>query len=161
MPAGSVVNSSDFVVGVVARGRRTTTTGAITTTELGVLRVDNIPVVAGRLYKIAVGGVNMDASANANDIATCRIRVSTIGAATITSTQIGQIRNTIDDPTTSNILAGNFWFPAAASGTLSVLLSCARITGTDNITVFCSGTDILDMVVSCEGTDPGDSGVVI
>ena len=55
MAAGSIVSSSDFRVGVVARGRRTTSTGTFTTTETGVLRIDNIPVVSGLLYLVTVG----------------------------------------------------------------------------------------------------------
>jgi len=146
--------------GVIKRGRRTTATGAITTTETGVLRIDNIPVVAGRLYRISTTNINMDGSV-ANDIGACRIRVSTAGAATTASTQIANIRQTIDDPTNSNIVPENCFYVPGSSGTLSVLLSAVRVAGTGNVVVFCSGTDILDMVITDEGVDPGDTGVVI
>lgn len=160
MPAGTVINSSDFVVGVLARGRRITSTGNITTTETGVLRLDNIPVVAGVAYAIIVSEINMDTSV-ANDIASSKFRVSTSGAATTASTQIAQIRNTIDDAGQSNILSGSFIYPSSSSGTLSILMSLVRVQGTGNITIFASAVDILDMTVICLGTDPGDSGVVI
>jgi hypothetical protein len=146
--------------GVIARGRRTSATGNITTTETGVLRIDNIPVYAGRLYRISTSNINMDTSV-ANDIGVCRIRISTSGAASTSSTQIANIRQTVDDATNSNIVPENCFYVPGADGTLSVLLSAVRQSGTGNLVIFCSGTDILDLVVTDEGLDPGDTGVVI
>lgn len=160
MAAGDKINFSDFNVRVVARGRRTSVTGSITTTETGVLRIDNIPVVAGLAYMVIISEINMDTSV-ANDIAATKFRISTSGAATTSSTQVSQIRNTIDDAANSNILAGAFIYPAPSSGTLSILMSCQRIAGTGNIIIFANSVDILDMTVICLGTDPGDSGVVL
>lgn len=160
MPAGTVINASDFKVGALARGRRTSVTGSITGTETGVLRIDNIPVVSGLLYLVEVSEINMDTSV-ANDIAAVKFRVSTSGAATTSSTQVNQVRNTIDDAANSNILAGSFVYPSPSTGILSILLSCQRIAGTGNIIIFANSVDILDMTVICLGTDPGDSGVVL
>ena len=160
MPAGTVINASDFKVGALARGRRTSVTGNITTTDTGVLRIDNIPVVSGLLYLVEVSEINMDTSV-ANDIAAVKFRVSTSGAATTSSTQVNQVRSTIDDAANSNILAGSFVYPSPSTGTLSILLSCQRIAGTGNIIIFANSIDILDMTVICLGTDPGDSGVVL
>lgn len=160
MPAsGDVISAADLPV-AIARGRRTTATGNITTTETGVLRLDGIPVFSGRLYRISTSNINMDTSVP-NDIGVCRIRVSTSGAATTSSTQIANIRQTIDDASKSNIVPLNTFYVPSADGTLSVLLSAVRDSGTGNLVVFCSGTDILDMVVTDEGEDPGDTGVVI
>lgn len=146
--------------GVIARGRRTTATGNITTTETGVLRLDSVSVLAGRLYRISTSNINMDTSV-ANDICAARIRISTSGTATIASTQIANIRQTIDDATNSNIVPLNTFYAPSSDATLSVLLSAIRVAGTGNLVVFCSGTDILDLVVSDEGVAPADSGVVI
>jgi hypothetical protein len=35
------------------------------------------------------------------------------------------------------------------------------VSGTGNIICFCSATEVLDMLVTEGGTDPGDTGVVI
>lgn len=146
--------------GAIARGRRTTATGNITGTETGVLRLDSISVYAGRLYRISTSDINMDTSV-ANDVCSARIRISTSGTATTASTQIANIRQTIDSAADSNIVPLNTFYAPASDATLSVLLSAIRVTGTGNLVVFCSGTDILDLVVSDEGIDPGDTGVVI
>lgn len=163
MTAGTRVYASD-APRVVKRGRRTTTTGTITTTETGVLRVDDIPVFAGRAYMIKTSNVNLDTSV-ANDIADARIRVtqnaSTGTAATTSSSQIGHFRNYIDDASQSNVNdITAFWFPST-DGYLSVLLTCQRVTGSGNIVVFCSSAEILDLVIFDMGDDPGDTGVVI
>lgn len=146
--------------GVIKRGRRITTTGSVTTTETGVLRIDSIPVYAGRLYRISTNGLNIDTSVD-NDAASVRIRASTSGSASITSTLLGTLRTTIDSATQSNILPDQAFFVASADGTLSVLLSLIRISGTGNIVIFCDATNYLDMVVEDMGLDPGDTGVVI
>lgn len=161
--AGDIILSDDIPV-IVKRGRRTTATGNITTTETGVLRVDDIPVRNGWGYRILTSNINLDTSVG-NDIASVRLRVafsaSTGTAATTSSTLINQLRNTIDDATNSNVLplSGNYF--ATADGYISVLLSAIRQAGTGNIVVFCSSTEILDLVIEEMGEDPGDSGVVI
>lgn len=149
---------------VLKRGRRTTATGNVTTTETGFLRIDNIPVVAGGIYQFTTTNMNVDTTVS-NDISDVRCRVaysaSTGTAATTSSTQIAHFRNTIDDASQSNVLPLNGFYIATADGYISLLLSVVRVTGTGNIVVFCSGSEILDFVVQFGGTDPGDTGVVI
>lgn len=146
---------------IVKRGRRTTSTGNVTTTETGVLRIDNIPVLAGRWYQISTGPLNMDGSVD-NDIGKVQIRASQSGAATTASTLIGYMRQTIDSAAQSNVVNLNAWYLAPSDGTLSVILTLIRQTGTGNIIIFCSTSgDILDMVVQFAGNDPGDTGVVL
>ena len=163
MPAGDRLYASD-PMRVVARGRRITSTASITTTETGVLRVDNIPVFDSKGYRILTSNINLDTSVN-NDAADLRIRVAqavTPGtAATIASTQIAHFRNTIDDLAFSNVLPISGYYWPSADGYLSVLLSCQRVAGTGNIVVFCSAVELLDLVIEELGTDPGDTGVVI
>lgn len=146
--------------GVIARGRRTTSTGNVTTTETGALRVDNIPVYAGRLYKISTSNMNMDTSVD-NDAARAAIRYSTSGNATTSSTLGNYLRNTIDSASQSNVHNLVMFYAPAADATLSILLTLLRQSGTGNIIFFCSGTDILDLVVEDLGLDPGDTGTVI
>lgn len=146
--------------GVIARGRRTTSTGTFTTTETGVLRLDDIPVYADRVYAVTTSCINMDTSVS-NDIAQCALRYSTSGAATTSSTIIITMRQTIDDATTSNIVPMNGFYYSAADDTLSVLLSCVRSAGTGNIIVFSSTNQPTDLVVTDLGPAPADTGVII
>jgi hypothetical protein len=148
---------------IVARGRRNTSTGNVTTTETGVLRIDNIPVIAGGSYRISTSNMNLDGSVD-NDVGTARIRVAT-GAfgttATIASTLIGYLRNTIDSAANSNVLnLQAFYFPSSDTY-LSVLLSIIRQGGSGNIIIFGSASDLLDLTVEYSGADPGDTGVII
>lgn len=151
---------SPLPLGEIKRGRRTTATGNITTTETGVLRVDSIPVYGGRAYRITTSNINLDTSID-DDVAAARIRISTSGNATTSSTQIGELRNTIDDASQSNKDVLNCMYYPSSDGTLSVLLSAIRMAGTGNIVVFCSGTEILDLVITDEALAPSDTGVVI
>jgi hypothetical protein len=146
--------------GVIKRGRRTTSTGNVTTTETGVLRVDDIPVYAGRLYKISTSNINVDTSAD-NDVARAAIRVSTSGAATTSSTLIGYVRMTIDNNTQSNVHNVTCFYSPGSDGDLSVLLTLLRQAGSGNIIVFGGASDICDLVIEDMGPDPGDTGVVI
>lgn len=146
--------------GIVAWVARTTPTGLFTTTETGVVRIDNIPVYAGRAYEIATSGANLDTTVD-NDVAAARIRISTSGAATTASTQIGQMRNTADNNFYSNVIPMQcFYFPGSDQ-TLSVLLSAVRLSGSGNISFFCSGVEILHLVVRDIGPAPAASGVVL
>lgn len=163
MPAGSRLYGHD-APRIVKRGRRTTPLGGITTVELPLLRIDDIPVFADRAYMIKTSNMNLDGSL-ANDIGAVRVRVNQsptpgIAATVANAAQIGQLRSTLDDPTSSNVLpATAFWFPSA-DGYMSVLLGAVRTGGTGTLQVFCSLTEILDLVVYDLGDDPGDTGVL-
>lgn len=153
--------NESYPLGTIARGRRTTATGTVTTTETGVLRLDSVPMIGGHVYEICTSDINVDTSV-ANDVAAVRFRIDVTGAAaTITSTQIQQQRNTIDNATDSNVLPAQLFYHPASDVTLSVLMSLIRVSGTGNIIVFCSATDILDMQVIDHGVAPSDTGVVI
>jgi hypothetical protein len=149
---------------VIARARRITATGNITTTETPVLRLDNIPVRAGKIYQINTSGINIDTD-TANAIGTMKMRIAyAVGTgtlATISSPQFGQMRNTVDDIVSSNIIPLSGFYIASADGYISILLACQRVGGSGNLVVFCASNEILDLVVQFGGADPGDTGVVL
>jgi hypothetical protein len=149
---------------IVKRGRRITSTGNITTTETGWLRLDNIPVLAGNVYQINTTNINVDTSVD-NDIADVKLRVAysaTTGTlATITSTLVGHLRGTIDSASISNIIPMNMFYMATANGYISLILTLQRVAGTGNIIIFATGADFIDFVVQFGGPDPGDTGVVL
>lgn len=166
--AGNVTLASD-VNGLafgkaMKRGRRTAAKTGITTTETGVLRVDDSPVVNGHLYGILVTNANLDVSA-ANDVVDAKVRlaysVSAGTPATTASTQIASIRAFQGNATDSTKIPGVCFYPATADGFISVLLSLVRTQGSGTEQWFCSGTDIQDLVIFDMGVDPGDTGVVL
>src|SRR5436305_7654672 len=76
-----------------------TTASSTTTTEVGVLRVDNIPVIAGRLYLIYTTPLAI-VSTVANDTPRANLRTSTSGTATTASGQVDLMQ--IPIPSTAN-----------------------------------------------------------
>jgi len=163
VPAGDRIYAADGQR-VVARGRRTSTSSISSGVELPVLRLDNIPVFDSKGYRILTSNINMDGSI-ANDVGDARLRIvqaATPGTlATIASTQVGHFRNTIDDPVQSNVHPLSVYYWPSADGYLSILLSVQRVAGTGTVALFCSATELLDLVVEELGTDPGDTGVVL
>jgi hypothetical protein len=155
-----ITTAADAKKGIIARGRRTSSTGNVTTTETGFLRIDNIPVVSGRAYRIMTNGINLDTDTS-NDVGTVRLRASTSGTATTSSTLLSYFRNTIDNNSQSNIIPLSGMFIAGSTGNLSVLLSVQRQAGSGNLVIFCTATDYLDFWVEDMGVAPSDTGVVI
>lgn len=149
---------------VLKRGRRSTSTGNVTTTEVGFLRVDNVPVLAGKIYQINATNLNIDSSVD-NDVGRVAMRVkyaaTTGSAAGIADTMISYLRNTIDNNTQSNVNGFQGFYIATADGYISVLLSLIRQAGTGNLIFFGGSSDICDLVIQFGGTDPGDTGVVL
>lgn len=150
---------------VIRRGRRITPTGTLTA-QVGVLRLDDVPVKAGKLYRITTSNLNFISSV-ANDVGLATIRflygASTGGVAIGTSTLLGNMRNVVDvtGSTNSNTVPINVLYVASADGYISVLLSAARAAGSGTMTMYGSAGEPIDMTVSYEGTDPGDTGIIL
>jgi hypothetical protein len=90
--AGDDILPDDQPKGIIAKHTRITQiTGVGTTTEVGYMRIDSISVRAGYTYEITVPRVNLTTSATAG-IGYARLRASTSGAATTSSTPIGYYR---------------------------------------------------------------------
>lgn len=160
MAAGDIILPSDQP-GVIARARRITAKTPITT-EAGYLRLDDIPVINGRTYRISTSPLTLDSTVVA-EVGVARIRavqaVSTGTQATTSSTQLGQIREYQDDSTNADLNVIIIYYYAVADGFLSVLLSAARITALGTFQFFASSTEPCDLVVELVGADPGDTGV--
>jgi hypothetical protein len=154
-------SSSPLPQGVIARGQRVTSTGFTSGgTELGVLRVDSIPVYSGRLYRIATGPIIVDGSV-ANDAVRVVLRGNTAGTATTASTQLAIAQTVIPNISLPETLQINIPYVPSANGTLSVLMSIVRQTGTGILQALGDATFPINLVVSDEGLDPGDTGVDI
>lgn len=147
---------------ILARGRRTTASTG-TTTEVGVIRLDDIPIVGGRLYEISSSTVTPDTGTN-GDMTNVRIRYTTDGSTPSTSSTvlpgaIGQVR--LDDASNGEALVVKTFYAPASDETLSLLLTVGRSSGSGTITLFADGVFETHLVVKDVGVDPGDTGTDI
>lgn len=147
--------------GVIARGNRTSNSTATSgTTEQGVLRVDSIPVYAGRLYRIWTGPIIIDGSV-ANDAVRMVLRGDTTGSATTSSTQLAIAQGVVSNIALPETFEIDIPYVPVSDGTLSVLLSIVRQSGTGVFQALGSSTIPINLVVSDQGLDPGDTGTDI
>lgn len=142
--------------GILRRGNRPTASST-TTTEVGVLRIDGIPIVAGRAYPIDTGPLYLYSPVT-SDVVAGRIRTSTSGAATTSSTVLGQPLSNVANSTSTSFpesRALSQVYVATVTGTLSVLLTVGRTQGTGSVSIQVG----CDMWIADGGIDPGDTGV--
>jgi|WetSurMetagenome_2_1015567.scaffolds.fasta_scaffold10114_4 hypothetical protein len=140
---------------IIARAARSTDSST-TTTEVGVLRLDSIPIVNGAFYVIETSSMYL--LSTTGDILNIRFRSNTAGAATTASPQLGQaaqITTNSIQPYTTKLSAT---YASATTGSLSVLLSITRASGSGNAKVFGS-SEFWVRVGNI--IDPGDTGVDI
>ncbi|MET0416554.1 MAG: hypothetical protein ABW022_11095 [Actinoplanes sp.] len=152
---------------MVGRGRRITSKSVAAGsagTEFGYMRVDNVPVRAGGVYRIMTSGMNMDTDV-ANDVMWARIRVAfaaTPGTfATTASTSIGSMRNLQANISQSNIIPFSCFYFSAGDGFASFIVTAQRIAGTGSLNVSHSGTEPFDLTIEYSGPDPGDTAVLL
>jgi hypothetical protein len=162
--AGETISAAEYGEHprIIARGRRTSNTGAVSAVT-GVLRLDDIPLAAGRSYRIMTNGVPIDGTVT-TDMFRMEIRYTADGSTpTAASTTLpgawarGNIGNTTDGPI-ANITAD--YAPAGAE-TLSLILCIARSQGTGTMQVLADPSFPVDMWVEDMGEDPGDTGTDI
>jgi hypothetical protein len=140
---------------IIARAARSTDSST-TTTEIGVLRLDSIPIVSGVNYKIVSSPMYL--LSTTGDIVNIRFRGNTAGAATTGSTQLGQAFQTITNSVQPTSAILKILYPSATTGSLSVLLSVGRASGSGNAKVFGSSEFWVEVGSIA---DPGDTGVDI
>lgn len=143
---------------IVRRGRRVTNSTA-SGSEQEVLRVDSIPVIAGRAYHIVANPMVIDTSV-ANDIGRILLRIDETGAnATVSSTLIALGQQRLADAANGNTIQAAVSRLASVDGTWSVLLSTSRVSGTGLISVNGASTNPIELLIFDCGIDPGDTGV--
>jgi len=146
--------------GIIARHRRTTTS-TTTTTEVGVVRLDDIPVLLGRLYHIYTSSIQLASSVN-NDGLAANLRHTTDGSTpSPSSTVLTSFRNQQVNATTGFTGVISVVFAPGSDLALSLLLCVARITGTGNAQMSGSATFPIDLVIEDIGVDPGSTGTNI
>lgn len=151
-------------LGVIARGLRITSSSG-TTTEVGVLRIDDIPIFEGRLYRVAMATSCIYNSTAANDLMEGRFYYSLTGAAVVGTNLFGTLSIETRTASGAQYTDGTMALlpsPVAVgdgTGTLSVLFAILRTAGAGTISMPASANYPIHMVVEDMGVDPGDTGV--
>lgn len=149
--------NSPLPLGVLARARRETSS-TTTTTEVGVLRLDDVLVYLGRSYRVSWAALG-DSSV-ANDVIQANARYTTDGSTPTTSSTIMQLTTDLQvNASTSVSLNGEVVYTPTADETLSVLLSAQRTAGTGSVGLIGSATFPIQLVVEDVGPDVTDTGV--
>jgi hypothetical protein len=139
---------------LVGYGLRTSDTGNITTTETGVLRVDNVTLRAGVRYRVAVS--TRPYSSVSTDTYKVRFRYTTDGtAATTSSTVLG---TTYEMDQAHNCTHWATYQPAA-NETFSVLFTLHRAVGSGNVKGNADAS--CELTIEALGVGAADTGVDI
>lgn len=161
--SGSRALASDVVTAtrkLVARGRRESNSTA-TTTEVGVLRIDDVPITGGRAYFVQTSSLVLHSTVPADRVR-ASIRYTTDGSTPSTSsTLMGIVQEQVDataNPPAQPALVG--YFPSSDE-TLSLLLTVSRQAGTGSVDILGSSTFPIEVFLIDMGVDPGDTGVDI
>jgi hypothetical protein len=161
--SGSRALASDVVAAakkIVARGRRLSNS-TTTTSEVGVLRLDDIEVLGDHIYEISTSSLLLGTSV-ANDIVLARLRYTTDGSTPSTSstllTQAGERIEVTANGAYTQVVGT---YAPASDETLSVLLSVTRTSGSGSVGINYGSAVPIELYVIDLGEDPGDTGVDI
>lgn len=148
---------------ILANGWRDTSTGT-TTTEVGVLRIDDIPILIGRAYRIETGALHAQCSV-LDDFAGFQIRYTTDGSTPTTGSAV--LPGSKISDTHSNIFTifnvGTILtvYRPTANETLSLLLTVLRVAGSGNVQSFGSTDQRVQLMITDVGKAKANVGTAI
>lgn len=149
---------------VIARGFRTTSSTA-TTTEVGVLRLDNIPVFEGRLYRVWLATSALWNSTVAADLMEGRFYYGFGATATpaVIGTNLFGVLSIAARSAAGAQFSGSVgsFLVSPGTGIMSVLLTVLRTAGAGSVSITSSASYPIHLVVEDIGPDPGDTGIDI
>jgi hypothetical protein len=161
-PVTDAINEFDVTISrrIIARGQRATTS-TTTTTVVGVLRLDDISVVANMLYVVRAN-VHLNSTVN-NDTVRASVRYTEDGSTPGTGSTVlgGASAQTATSTSSVKTHAISTFYKPNNNLALSLLLTCERIAGTGNASLFADGTFLTDLWLELYGTDPGNTGTII
>lgn len=147
---------------IIGWGQRNTGS-SLTATEVGVLRLDNLIIKAGDIYRFWTSPLLFRTdTAGGNPVA--NLRISTSGVATTASTQLTQAYDIVGTtPANANMMTKgiNFLYQSASDQSASLLLSIARFSGTGNVLINAGASIPIQLVAEWIGADPGNTGVAL
>lgn len=145
---------------ILARGSRSTNS-TTTTSIVGVIRLDDIPILAGYTYRVYTN--NLRITGGANDGVEVTLRCTFDGSTpTTASTAFATGGARIDSASIFQDVEVSFTRTPASDETLSVLLCVARTSGTAG-SAGTGGNSAypLELYVENKGPDVGDTGTDI
>lgn len=165
LAAGQLLTASLFNMKArkrVARARRVSNSSSSTsTTEVAVMRLDDIPILGGHNYRIGYQ-CTLDVGTNVDTLRTI-LRITTDGSTPTTSS--GVLGGSGAEELLSNAATpvSNFTetdYSPASDELLSILLSVRHVVGTSAGIIQADGSVFhTQMYVDDMGDDPGDTGV--
>lgn len=146
---------------LLARGRRdTSSSGSASTTPVPVIRLDDIPVSAGAAITVRGTGLHTTSTV-AGDGVQVEIRYTTDGSTPTAGSTVlpgSRVYNRVGVLNSAETKVLETTYVPATAQTLSLLLCVLRSAGTGTVTLFANATDVLELKVIYEGTDPTDTG---
>ncbi len=165
--AGQTLTGNDLNLAtrrLLARGVRTTPTSGATTTEIGIMRFDDIPAIGGRIHRIWTNSVGLQLSAGTNTLGRLNIRYTTDGSTpTNASTQLTLAQVTVPSTAAAEYLTCDAIYVPAVDEVLSIFLGLSRPSGTGTVIATAStGTPgAIELYVEDLGVDIGNSAVIL
>jgi hypothetical protein len=161
--AGQVASPSDYNIDTkktVARAKRTTPSST-TTTSVGVLRLDGVPLKSGRLYRVKTSPLHLDSTVN-NDVIQAYFAYTTDGSTATTASTVLAIGQQLQANATYQIPVSfdNSYVPGSDLS-MSLLLVAFRAAGTGNVSIYGDVTLPIEIYIDDCGVDPGNTGVNI
>jgi hypothetical protein len=148
----------DVRTGILARGRRSSGSST-TTTEVGVLRVDDVPIRANHLIKVWTSPIFVHSTVS-TDVVAALVRYTTDGSTpTTSSTALGRVQIQIGNTSFPPAIVFQLFYVPASDQTFSALLTVSRITGSGTVDLVNTAGLDLDLCIEDCGIDTGDVGV--
>jgi hypothetical protein len=142
---------------IIARGNRVSSSTA-TTTEVGVLRLPVGTLAAGVTYKICSSSMLIACTAGATVGA--YLRYTTDGSSPTTGST-AMIQAQVDIAVSYQSLSLAVLYTPASAVNLTLLLTCARVSGSGNASIIGASATPIDLWVEVSAKDVGDTGVDI
>lgn len=148
---------------ILARGRRTTASST-TTTIVGVLRLDDVPILANRSYRIRVSGIFSNSTVPGDRTVT-EVRYTTDGSTPTTSSPVlpgAQAYQIVANANSDTVAAIDIEYePGGSNQTLSLLVCVARSIGTGSVSLYADSSHVLEIALYHSGDAVGDTGTDI
>jgi hypothetical protein len=159
---------------VLGRGSRITSKNSSGTTEVPMLRIDDIPVIADYMYRISTGSIGIDIGGS-NPVTTtsgqwpigdyvlrAQFNASPGTAATTSSASLNRSRQYVLDVSQGPIFNVQSFYYATADGYISILLSGQKQGAyASNLTFYADINNPMHLTCEFAGEDPGDTGVAL
>lgn len=160
--AGQKVRGSQLTQGTIIgwAQRITNSTTNSTSTDIGVMRLDNVAVVSGRSYSIRSNSLNPNSTVG-TDTVRIQVRYRTDGTAAGITDALLPGGQAFTFGTASGFVTATFDIQYIPTGnqTLSLLLCVARSNGTGAVSLFADGVRVTEIKIFDCGVDIGNTGV--